>query len=335
MARVFMSGAEAGSTDVFTTASAVTLSTVQKRTGAYSFYFPMNGYLTKTLPAALTELYLRMGVYPVGWAPNDAVMLMLYPTVGNYQVYLRVNKGTNLLEYCMGPWYALVVLATGTHPIVLGAWQCIEIWPKIANSGGRFVLKIDGAIDIDYTGDTQDVEDNIRKVSFLYYGTNAGILGYLDDIAINDTSGPVNNSWIGTGGIYPKYMSGVGAYTDLHASAGNPWDCIKEVPPNDADYVYDDTVNQKSSYTGTALTPVSGTIAAINVIMRAKLDAAGTGNIARLVRSNGVDSQGADVGLDVSAKTIQEIIETDPGAAPGTPWTIPRVNAMQAGATVR
>jgi hypothetical protein len=85
----------------------------------------------------------------------------------------------------------------------------------------------------------------------------------------------------------------------------------------------------------TDLTPTTGTIDAINVIMRAKLDAAGTGNIARLIRSNGTDSQGSDVGLDVSAKTITEIIETDPGAAPGTAWTIARVNALEAGAVVR
>jgi hypothetical protein len=85
----------------------------------------------------------------------------------------------------------------------------------------------------------------------------------------------------------------------------------------------------------TALTPTTGVIDCINVIMRAKLDAAGAGNIARLIRSNAVDSQGADVGLDTSPKTITEIIETDPGAAPGTLWTIARVNALEAGATVR
>jgi hypothetical protein len=92
-------------------------------------------------------------------------------------------------------------------------------------------------------------------------------------------------------------------------------------------------VNQKSTYALTALTPTTGTIDCINVIMRAKLDAAGTGYIARLIRSNGVDSQGADVGLDVSAKTIQEIIETDPSG--GAAFTVARINALQAGAVVR
>jgi hypothetical protein len=170
----------------------------------------------------------------------------------------------------------------------------------------------------------------------MYWGGALSTLGYLDDIAINDTAGAVNNSWIGRGGIYGIVPEGVGAYTDLHAQGhANAWDCISEVPPDDADYVYDDTVDQKSTYAMTALVPTTGTIDCINVIMRAKLDAAGTGNIARLIRSNGTDSQGADVGLDTSAKTIQEIIETDPGEVPGTAWTIAAVNALQAGAVVR
>jgi len=148
-------------------------------------------------------------------------------------------------------------------------------------------------------------------------------------------AGAVNNSWIGRGGIYVSVSEAAGTYTDLHASAGNAWDCINEVPPSDADYVSDDTIDQKSTYGMTAITPATGTIACINVIMRALQSAAGAASIARLIRSNGVDSQGSDVGLDVSAKTIQENIETDPGEAPGTAWTIAAVNALEAGAVVR
>ena len=334
MARIFMTGAEAGTTDVFTTVSDVAVSTVEKRTGAYSFLVNGYGYAMQTLLAGVTEMYIRMGIYPLTWGTTNGALLRALATGGTEQVCLGVGKVNGLIYYFRGRWDG--PLAVGTHPIVLNAWQCIEIYIKIADVGGRLVVKIDGAIDIDYTGDTQNTETDLRTLYFMYLETNWWLAGYLDDIAVNDTAGPFNNSWIGRGGIYVKVPAGVGTYTDLHAQGhANPWDCINEVPPDDADYMYDDTVDQKSTYALTALVPTAGTIDAINVIMRAKLDAMGTGNIARLIRSNGVDSQGADVGLDTSPKTIQENIETDPGEAPGTPFTIAAVNALEAGATVR
>ena len=333
MGRVFMTGAEAGTTDVWTTVASLTVSTVQKRTGSYSFAaLGVNQHATKVLPAPLTELYIRMGVYPLGWGVSATVLLSLFTSLGHYQLYISVNPVTGLMRAeRAGDW---VTLATGTHPLLLNQWQCIEVYIKVANAGGRFVIKIEGVTDIDYTGDTNNVDGDVQVFTPFWLVDYDNMLGYIDDIAINDTTGAVNNSWIGRGGIYPKYMTGVGTYTDLHAFGhANPWDCISEVPPDDADYVYDDTVNQKSVYAGSVLTPTTGTIDAINVIMRAKLDAAGTGNIARLIRSNGVDSQGADVGLDTSPKTIQDIIETDPSG--GGAWTIARVNALEAGAVVR
>jgi hypothetical protein len=285
------------------------------------------------LPVPVTELYLRMGVYPTGYGSSGGVLLVFRSPLAVLQPFLIVNPVTYLMSYCLGN---ATPILTGTHPVLLNAWQCIEVYVKIADApNGIFTVKIDGVTDIAFTGDTRNVAADVQQITFLYYSIPYQTSGYLDDIAINDTAGAFNNSWIGRGGIYPKYITGIGTYTDLHASAGDPWDCIKEVPPNDADYVYDDTVNQKSVYAGSVLVPTTGTIACINVIMRALQDAAGTASIARLIRSNGVDSQGSDVGLSTTAKTIQEIIETDPGEVPGTAWTIAAVNVLQAGAVVR
>jgi hypothetical protein len=221
----------------------------------------------------------------------------------------------------------------------VNAWCCLEWYIKIGDgTDGESTVKLDGVSILTITGaDTKATA--VAGARSCYFGGNAWVTnvacGYYDDLAVNDTAGSVNNSWIGRGGIYGIVPEGVGTYTDLHASAGNPWDCIEEVPPNDADYVYDDTVDQKSTYAMTALVPATGTIACINVIMRALQDAAGTASIARLIRSNAVDSQGSDVGLSVTAQMIQENIETDPGQAPGTAWTIAAVNALEAGCTIR
>ena len=335
MARVFMSGCEGGSDLVFTLTFNIDESTAQKRTGAYSFLAGSTStYAQQTLPAALTELYLRIGIYPVQFGSTCGMIVRFASPTDTVQAVLTANKLTNVLQYCLGN--NTPVLA-GTHPLLLNTWQCIEIYYKVADApDGRFTVKLDGVTDITFSGDTRNTDATVQRVRFMGDGTSAtGTQAYFDDIAINDTAGALNNSWIGRGGIYPIFPDLAATYTDLHASVGNGWDCINEVPPSDTDYVYDEVVDQKSTYRMTDLTPTTGTIAAINVIMRAKLDAAGVGSIARLIRSNAVDSQGADVPLDTSARTITEIIETDPGAAPGTLWTIARVNALEAGAVVR
>ena len=352
MTRLFSAGAEAGSMGVFDTIGAVaSVSAVQKRTGAYSFLQnatsigPAAGLLGTVIFAAdKTALYFRIGLYLTGVyasANNYAPVIQLRDNAGDYQCALSIDKMTYLL-HVMRRWGSQsgTDLGVTANPVPLNQWCCIEWYIKIADgTDGESIVKIDGTtefsdldLDTKYTAvaGARSVGYSERDIGL----TTCGVRGYYDDLAINDTVGAVNNSWIGRGGIYGIVPEGVGTYTDLHAQGhANAWDCISEVPPDDADYVYDDTVDQKSTYALTALTPTTGTIDCINVIMRAKLDAAGTGNIARLLRSNGTDSQGADVGLDVSAKTIQEIIETDPSG--GAAFTVARVNALEAGAVVR
>jgi len=345
MSRLFTSGAEAASLGVFTAAGAgASISAVQKRTGAYSFYqsAQYGAFGSAALGGDKTVLYFRVGLYLISLASTwiRTPLIQLYDSAGWHQCMLAFNPADRLLHVLKGYWGSYVDLGVAVHPVPLNQWCCIEWYIKIGESpDGESTVKLDGATEITISGvDTRQTA--VAGARTLMYGagdlasSRDGMVGYLDDLAINDSAGAVNNSWIGRGGIYGVVPEGVGAYTDLHAQGhANPWDCISEVPPDDADYVYDDTVDQKSTYALTALTPTTGTIACINVIMRAKLDAVGTGNIARLIRSNGTDSQGADVGLDTSPKTIQENIETDPSG--GGAWTISRINALEAGAVVR
>jgi hypothetical protein len=342
MTRIFSAGAEAGSTAVFGGFSGTpVVSTTQKRTGAYSFYFNSN-YGTVAIGTNKTILYFRIGLYLTGFNiafGNNGTIVQLFDSAGAVQCSLNINQVTKALVVCRGSHNG-TVLGTGVNSVPLNQWCCIEWYIKIDDGvAGESTVKLDGTTEITILAADTKATGNAGANLCSFGGATDGatylsfVTGYYDDLAINDTAGAVNNSWIGRGGIYGIMPEAVGNYSDLIASAGNAWACIDEVPPSDADYVYESTVDKKSTYNLTVLTPTTGVIACINVIMRAKLDAVGTGNIARLIRSNGVDSQGADVGLDTSPKTIQDIIEIDPSG--GGAWTIARVNALEAGAVVR
>jgi hypothetical protein len=349
MTRLFTAGAEAGSLGVFSAVGGLaSVSAAQKRTGAFAFLqgSTTTGLLgTVVFAADKTQLYYRIGLYLISTYPASntyAALVQLFDNAGGWQCALSINQVDKTLHVVRGRGTDGVDLGGTANPVPLNQWCCIEWYIKIDDGvAGASTVKIDGVTGLTIpAADTKSTAvAGVRSMQYSPHPLGAvvtnGIYGYFDDLAINDIAGPPNNSWIGRGGIYVSVSEAAGTYTDLHASAGNAWDCINEVPPSDVDYVSDDTVDQKSTYGMTAITPATGTIACINVIMRAIQSAAGTANIARLIRSNGTDSQGADVGLDVTAKTIQENIETDPGEIAGTAWTIAAVNALEAGCTIR
>ena len=304
------------------------------RTGSYALHVVGGGdRAIYTLDALLAEFFLRIGYYYTGKTTTGIpCFFQIYDSGGDGQIALVRNAATGLLEVYRGISSGTLI-GTSTRVVPLNGYQCIELHIVVGNAG-VLQVKLDGVLDIDETPDTQATALSNAQAFRLGADTNWGALGYYDDFAINDVAGGApHNTWIGRGGIYPDLVVAAGHYSDLIASAGNPWDCVKEVPPDDATYVQESIVDKKSTYVMGGLTPSSGVVTAVSVVLRAVLDAPGSGNIATLVRSAGTDHQGADEGLDVAVKTVTEILETDP--ADGGAWDIAGVNALEVGAVVR
>jgi len=229
MTRKVTIGFEAGSLDVLTSSPGASISTVQKRTGNYSLYFNGGSASTIVLSGNLAEIFIRIGIrYVANAALSPAILLALFDNGGVSHLILGVNTVTQLLELYRGDathWWATKI-ATGSTPILFNAWQCIEMRATIDDVTGICQVKVDGFLDINFSGDTR--EGGVASVCMLEIasqGTNDHWpVMYVDDIAINDTAGSVNKSWIGRGGIYGVVPEGVGAYTDLHAQGhANPW----------------------------------------------------------------------------------------------------------------
>ena len=279
------------------------------------------------MSASKQETYTRFGVCMLGVA-----LFSFSDSADGRQFTLTRNSTTHFLEARRGNATG-TIMATGTHAIDDSIWYCIEVHLKVAESpDGVCQVKIDGVTDIDFSGDTAATAN--LNIQYTYWGgcsDAAGINGWMDDIALNDTSGAVNNSWIGRGGIYKVVPTGAGTYTDLTPSAGSNWQCVDEVPPSDTDYVYDSTVDHKDSYAANDLTG-SGTVNAVKWIGRAKAVAAGAYAVARFVRVSGSDYTGTDVPVDASWKHIEELFDVDPS---GAAWSVAKVNGMEPGIVIR
>jgi hypothetical protein len=215
-----------------------------------------------------------------------------------------------------------------------------EIHVKIAaNPNGIFQVKFDGTLVLDWAGATNS-QAQINRIRFYSNEMSGGSTGYtyFDDIALNDTAGAVDNSWVGDGGVLAALVpiTGAAEYADLIPSAGNAWDCVNEIPANSTDYVYESTVDKKSTYLLSDLAglPSGASIARVWVELDALETAADGDKIATLLRSASTDSQSADQALTIAyARYLSAEYLVDP--ADSAAWDEAKVNSLQAGCVIR
>jgi len=337
MARVFMTGLEDGSMDAFTSTNAA-VSTTQKRTGAYSMYLSTSAkYGNFTFSGDKVEIYIRVGIFPT----TAGFILTVYDSASAAQIQLEFAGVTFLPKLYLGiHGLGGTLIATAANPLTLNVWSCIELYIKIADApNGRFTLKVNGVIDpsMDFTGDTQNTAiASLRTVAFGdVASTSSGMVGYLDDIAVNDTAGAVNNSWIGQGGIRLAFVDGESAAHAVDFTPSTPgtnWSLVDEIPANDADYVEDDTVDEYDLYTlDTSSMPAAGTVSAVKWIARAKLDIDGA-TITPVIRSESTTEQQADIAVTTTYAEKSLIMDVDP--IDNAAWTLVKVNALEIGMAV-
>jgi len=333
MARIFQTGFESGAVNA-SVSSGCSASTAQKRTGSYSLRQPnRDDYATFSLGSSFSEVYGRIGFYRTTLTPDvEGTIFGLLNSDGTViaEVSYKYNTG---LVYAKRNSTNLTVSAV---PLVSG-WNCLEIYLSIADSGGRFVVKNNGVTIIDYTGDTK--ESSYSNVGLLRVGKGVASGGfdnpehYFDDIAVNDTTGSVNNSWIGQGGIRPLLVNADGDHTGLTPSTGSDnYALVDEVPASDTDYVSGSTKDVYDLYTvDTSGMPASYTVSAVKWIARARVteDAA---NITPVIRSESTTEQQSDIALSTSFTVKELIMETDP--IDDAAWTKTKIDALEIGAAV-
>jgi len=341
MTRLFTDGAESGDMGRWTTLSGGTppiVTVVTKRTGNLSYRIPVNTcYMEKVLPSTYTEFYARFAFY-------------FHDTVAN-RFFMWLNGGSeagSLRTVSFGNGVATISVYDGTtlratssaFTMAPSEWHVFEIHVKIAaNPNGAFQVKFDGTLVLNWPGATNS-QALIDRIRFPNTSTgNANYSSYADDIAINDVAGGIDNSWCGDGGVLAALVpiTGAAEYADLIASTGEAWECVNEIPAN-ADYVYESTVNKKSTYLLSDLAGLPGgaSIARVWVELDALETAADGDKIATFLRSATTDEQGADQVLTLAyVRYLSPEYLTDPDDDYGGPWTEEAVNALQAGCVVR
>ena len=323
--RLFTDGAEFQDLLFWDITNVVTNVTTTPRSGNRCYSLGGNATPVKTIPS-LSEFYFRFGYRVTAF--HYLHRLPRWLKGSNELGHLRVNDVSGLVEIYSGG----VLKATGSIPIKLDTIYLIELHVNISDTG-IIEVKIEGLPDASFTGDTKPgSETNVDALQFI--GT--GYIQLIDDLALNDTTGGVDDSWCGDGKIILQTPNGAGDNTGLTPSAGSNYECVDEFP-NDGDttYVGDTVVDDYDLYNLTPCGLVDVDILRVWAEARAR-DVNAAGGVCKLgLKTEATEYWSAgDLSLLTSYSPIPGTRHTvNPNTA--IAWTTAQLDALQAGFKVR
>lgn len=301
--------------------------------GSYCYQIS-NATEVKNLPSALSEFYYRQRFRDNSL--NNGHKIFTWRSAGGTELgSIRTNRVGGIDKFSAYTSTSTLV-ATGTLPYIQDTWYLLEFYIKIDDSVGRIVMKFDGIVDIDYTGDTKPGADTTVGQLAHSTGYNSGFR--IDDIALNSTDGGADNSWCGDGHIIALRPNGNGDSSQFVGSDGNSTDnylLVDEAPPSGADYVQSPTVGELDLYNlgATGLSNVS--VRRIWPEARAIDTVAAGSEIYLPIKTNSIQYDGTAVALLTSyTKQLKGDVRT---INPDTTlaWSVSDLDALQVGIKVK
>jgi len=158
--------------------------------------FSQNEGITKIFNSEYIESYFRIYYKNYGGTDTDEAVVQAKDISGN--VLYRVAPSSAGI-YSFSVRISGTLTSIGTFAMTGDQWHKVEVYFKGNSSTGAYELRVDN-ISI-YSANSQNTGSNGIKIIFSGATSSAVMYRYIDDIAFNDTSGTINNSWCGDGTI--------------------------------------------------------------------------------------------------------------------------------------
>jgi len=287
-----------------------------------------------------TEVWIRMAIY-VHPPASEFVMASLADSAAANVACLTYNSADGLLRLRQGGLPSGTLLGAASAAMTADAWHVVE-WrhQMTSSSAGVSELWLDGTRVVNFSGDNSQ-SATLLNVQTLTLGITvatigAGIYVAYDDIAINDTTGSVNNARAGDGRVILLMPSGVGSSTQLvrgGTDTGANYSQVNELPPSMTQYVASATVGERDLYQMADIGVAVTSINVVEALVYGQNGDAGPGQIAATIKSGSTTSEATAVTLGTGTGYIASRWETDPNT--GAAWTVAGINAAEAGVTIK
>ena len=325
-----MDGFDAGDfAQKWTNATCSSSTTTRFASGRSIYMANYGGHIQRSFPAS-SEVFFGAAILYANTTLRD-------PFGSSYAVSFFGDSGSvrhvSIATNSTGCWIALVgtTQVAASLPILrAGCWDYVEVRAVIADSGGRIVLKVNGASVIDYTGDTKN-GGTAASVDMVYLTaiSSANTDQYYDDIYLCDATGAAPyNTFLGDVRVQTLIPNGAGASTQSTPSSGANYTTVDELPYSATDYVQSNTSGNRDTYTFSDLSNV-GTIYGVQNNFIAKKTDAGSLSLKSAVKSGASVYYGSSAVLATNDATVSDTRSQDPNTSAA--WTQSGVNALEAG----
>jgi len=236
--------------------------------GSYSFYLTNDTGISydfaPKIPGGVGEFFLRMHIFPGNRSDGDWEYFRFAAADGTL-LARYVQRDYSLGANNGGYFYNSIYNGAGTQIAAnsgLGhrnnEWHLLELHVKFGGSGAYVACWMDNRFQFDWSGSLVGGGGEDKMFLFrLNYDQIAGggaAYGYYDDIAINDTTGTINNGRIGDGYVVGFWPKGNGASSQLFNTTTTSVDNFKFVNRRKTsqltgEFVAPSAAGQKDTYT--------------------------------------------------------------------------------------
>jgi hypothetical protein len=247
------------------------------------------------------------------------------------QLTLAYNPSTRVFALLRGG----TLLGTGTKVTTVGAWYYVEIKGFVDPTLGTVTVKVNTVSDITFgPGNTQVSANNFaNNIEFRGpQGIGLGGTYFIDDLYILDSTGGLNNDFLGDMKVEGIQVLDAGFYAQWTPNVLQMPNFQSVQVLNDGLFNESNTVAQKDAFITSKLNRITGSIAAVQAVYWARNTDSTVHSINSLARIAGVDypSAAAISITDTAFKAYQNMWEQDPSTSAA--WANPAaVDAAQWG----
>jgi hypothetical protein len=298
-------------------------------------------YRTFTFATTKTDVWVRFGLFVHGTGGTGLDFVAFYDSASALQGVVSWLYSDQLLRVYRNTSGG-TLLGTSALALTPDQWHTAEVrWQITSTTVGTVEVWVDDTrwLNLTSVDNTNTANANVQSVRV---GATSNLMpsggSYLaiDDLAINDTAGSINNGQIHDGRVVLLKPNGAGSNTNLTrggTDSGANWSQLDELPPSMTDYVYSATAATRDTYALEDVPSGSWTVNCCEVLALAQNSDTGTGSLGLTVKSGATTNEGTAQNLATGAQYVRQLYELDPNTSAA--WTVANVSALEAGVTVR
>jgi len=272
----------------------------------------------------------------VGYARKSAEShdeMLRISNADGFQVSIISQTDGTIIAYRYR-WYsqedaALEIGRTAAATITANTWQYVEFKIKIHGSAGTVHLQVNGVSVLAVTG-ANTMPSGVATATSVQVRSSPG--GYIDDLYVLDTSGSVNNDFLGDVRVdahYPVTPDGTN-HAWAPSTGSDNFAVVDEAAPNISDYNSTITLNDVDTFNLEAFKNTGARIIGAQLSLFHSKEDAGSCLVAPVVRTHATEYVGSDFAPSESSYTYKTTpYEVNPYT--GLAWSEEDLNAVEVG----